>query len=564
MNRKFHVHLFQALAPLALMLLVGVTHADFVVTAVEGNTLLNMLILLVGGTGSLLWIQRLLHANRERLILIRFAAEVRDGAEMNALLEEPWTQKRACRGYLESLASTGGKLSSSLDQAAIENEIEQMRGEFESRMELPAYLVGFMIAMGLLGTFVGLLETLTGISGMLDGMVNTPAGESIDSEFLKLVSQLRKPLAGMGIAFSASMFGLLGSLLLGTMQMTVRRFTKTVVNDAHELVNRLTERVRGQMVAGGVAAAPVAAGGGLSEGFMADVIGDLVNNINQLMELFHRSQDSSLAVSSRIDTLTRRLEDVITAIDSNVEAVKRTNDLLGFGPRMKETNEETLSEIRTLVSSNQDRQKVMTRLADALNGIDQKLATGNDGARNHFDLVGNINVQSLAKLDEAVGVLHTVNDRTSDSESKLDRKLQGLATTTTAISTALQQLTSKLGEVASTGQTQITNANSAQQMLRDASAEVQSLLGALQEKMQKIQEVEIGATRHLYGIKEAVDSMNTSLDPLKGLSQGVARQTSVLEATLEEMRTSQRNMVRELRTELREASREAARQAVPG
>ena len=70
------------------------------------------------------------------------------------------------------------------------------------------------------------------------------------------------------------------------------------------------------------------------------------------------------------------------------------------------------------------------------------------------------------------------------------------------------------------------------------------------------QEVEIGATRHLYGIKEAVDNMGSSLEPLKGLSQGVARQTSVLEATLEEMRTSQRNLVRELRTELREAARQ--------
>ena len=559
MNRKFRVHLFQALAPLALMLLVGGTHAEFVITAIEGNVLLNSMILMVGLIGAVLWILRLIHANQERQTLIRFEAEVREGASMKELLETPWSQTHACRGYLESLASTGGKLSSSLDQAAIEAEIEHLRGEFDSRMELPGYLVGFMVAMGLLGTFVGLLETLTGISGMLDGMVNNPAGgESIDSEFLKLVGELRKPLAGMGIAFSASMFGLLGSLLLGSMQMTVRRFTKTVVNDAHDLVNRLTERVRGQVVAGGAPAAAAAAGGGagISEGFMTDVVGELVNNINQLMELFHRSQDSALAVSSRIDNLTRRLDDVIGAVESNMEAVKRTNDLLGFGPRMKETNEEALAEIRTLVSSSQDRQKVMTRLADAMISIDQKLSTGNEGARSHFDLVGNVNVQSLAKLDEAVGILHAVNDRTSDSESKLDRKMQALATTTTSISTALQQMTSKIGEVAATGQTQITNANSAQQVLRDASSEVQSLLGAVQEKIQKLQEVEIGATRHLYGIKEAVDNMGSSLEPLKGLSQGVARQTSVLEATLEEMRTSQRNLVRELRTELREAARQ--------
>jgi methyl-accepting chemotaxis protein len=556
-NRKFLVHLFQSIAPLALMILVGGTHTDFIMTAVKGNAVLNSLIVLVGLIGTVLWIAQLLNANRERLTLVRFETEVQDGASMTALLEEPWTQGRSCRGYLESVASTGGKLSSSLDQSAIDAEIEHMRGEFDSRMELPAYLVGFMIALGLLGTFIGLLETLTGISGMLDGMVNTPTGESIDSEFLKLVGQLRKPLSGMGIAFSASMFGLLGSLLLGSIQMTVRRFTKTVINDAHEMVNRLTERVRGHSGTG-VAAGAAPTHGGVSQEFMSDIIGDLVNNIGQLMEMFHRSQDSSLAVSSRIDNLTRRLEDVIGAIDSNVEAVRRTNDLLGFGPRMKETNEETLTEIRALLSSSQDRQKIMTRLADAMTSIDQKLSAGNDGARSHFDLVGNINVQTLAKLDEAVGVLHDVNDRTSDSESKLDRKMQALATTTTSISTALQQLTSKMGEMTATGQTQITNASAAQQMLRDASNDVQGLLGGLQEKMQKIQEVEIGANRHLYGIKESVDTMGTLLEPLKTLSQGVSRQTSVLEATLEEMRTSQRNLVRDLRTELREASRQVS------
>jgi len=70
--------------------------------------------------------------------------------------------------------------------------------------------------------------------------------------------------------------------------------------------------------------------------------------------------------------------------------------------------------------------------------------------------------------------------------------------------------------------------------------------------------VEIGANRHLYGIKESVDTMGTLLEPLKTLSQGVSRQTSVLEATLEEMRTSQRNLVRDLRTELREASRQVS------
>lgn len=556
MKKRFGVHLFQALAPLALMLLLGVTHIEFFISAVEGNTILNGAILLAGLTGTTLWVLRLKHAYDEALAIERFAAEVKEGRAMKELVEEPWLTSRSVIGYLENLAQTNGKLASQLDQTAIDHELERLQAEFESKMELPGFLVGFMIAMGLLGTFIGLLETLTGISSMLDGMVNGP-GESIDSEFLKLVGQLRQPLAGMGIAFSASMFGLLGSLQLGVMQQTVKRYTKTVLNDAHELMNRLVQRVSvpAGAVGGAAVAAAAARGGGVSEAFLTDFMTEISSSMNQLMELFHRSQDASLNMTTRVDNLARRLEDVAGAIETNVEAVKRTNDLLGFGPRMKETNEEVLSEIRTLLTSSQERQKSMVRLVDAMTSIDQKLSASNDGSRSHFELVGNLNVQSLAKLEEAVGVLHEVNDRTSDSETKLDRKMQNLTTATTAIGTTLQQLVAKIGELSTAGQTQLNNANSMQMMLRDASGDIQGLLKEVQEKLQKVQEVEIGATRHLYGIKEAVDGMGASLEPLKGLSQGVSKQTSLLEATLEEMRTSQRNLVRELRTELREASR---------
>jgi len=555
---KFRANLVQVLAPLVLLVVVGLTHSGFVMMAVEGNPLLNLMILGVALAGAVLWITNLVGAERERQALERYSKEVVDGGDMLALLDEPWLRGRMVRNYLLNIASTGGKLSSSLDQSAIDKELDHLQAEFDSRMDLPSFLVGFMIAMGLLGTFIGLLETLTGISGMLDGMVNTPTGDSVESEFLKLVAQLRHPLAGMGIAFSASMFGLLGSLMLGMMQMTVRRFARGVLTDARDLLNRVVERVRGPVGAvavdaGGGSRNP---GGGFSETFLSTFITDLTTNMNQLIELFHRSQDSSLAMVGRVDNLAQRLEEVAGAIESNVEAVRRTNDLLGFGPRMKETNEEMLAEVRALLANNQDRQKSVMRLLDTLNAIDQKMSASNDGTRSHFDMVGTFNAQNLAKLDEAVGVLHAVNDLTSDSGSKMDRRLQALSTVTTNIGATLQQMTSKLGDVATTSQSQITALATMQQVLRDSAAEAQSLLGGLQEKMQRVQEVEIGATRHLYGIKEAFDAMNSALEPLKGMAQGVAKQTSLLEATLEEMRMSQKNFVRELRAEMREVTRQ--------
>ncbi|HVI53373.1 MAG TPA: hypothetical protein VM661_19345 [Candidatus Sulfotelmatobacter sp.] len=557
-KNRYEVFLAQALAPFILVLLTALTHLDFVLMAIAGNTFLNASIIVVGALGSTLMILRIWDMHRERKVLFRFQTETRGGADMKGLLEAPWLSGRVMHRYLDNIAQTGGELSSALDQQAIETELHDLQGEFDSRMEFPGFLVGFMIAMGLLGTFIGLLETLTGISSMLDGMVNSPANDSVEAEFLKLVGQLRKPLAGMGVAFSASMFGLVGSLVLGLIQVTVRRYTKVVMSDARDLLHELTERVRGVAVAtqGAAAGQPTSTHGGVSQEFLSDFLAELIGNMNSLMELFNRSQDAALAQTGRIDSLSTRMEEVAGAIDNNVEAAKRTNDLLGFGPRMKETNEAVLTEIRSLLTSGQEQQKALVRAVDTLSSIDQKLANSNDGSRNHYETIGQLNTQSLAKLDEAVGILHDVNDRTSDSETKMDRKLQGLNATANSIAVALQGLSQKLSEVATVSQSQLTNQGSTQVLFRDASSEVQGMLKELQDKIQKLQEVEIGATRHLYGIKESFDNLGGALESLKGLSQGVAKQTSLLEATLEEMRTSQRNFARELRAELRELARE--------
>lgn len=560
-NKQFTIFLLQALAPVALVLIVGLSYSHFVAMAVRGNPVLNSFILLFAAAGAYLMLTRLVLANREHVALKRFLAAVDGGAKMSVALEEPWLRGRLMRRYLDHIAQTDGKLHSQLDQRAIESEYESLKAEFDSQMEMPGFLVGFMIALGLLGTFIGLLETLTGISGMLDGLSNGAVTESIDTEFLRLVGELRKPLAGMGIAFSASMFGLVGSLVLGIMQLSVRRFTRLVLSDAHAALQNLTDRVSAPVQQTRLAAAGVPAAG-VSTEFLSEFLTELLTNTNAMQDLFHRSQDASLSVSQRVDMLARKLDDLAQSIESNVDAVKRTNDLLGFGPRMKETNEEMLSEIRSLLVSGQDRQKAMVRMIDSLNAIDQKLLAANDTTRGHYDFVGNVNTQSLSKLDEAVGVLHAVNDRASDSETKLDRRLQALATATTNIAGNLQQLAAKMGELSSVGQSQLTAQNSGQMTLREASTEVQSLLKELQDKMQKIQEVDIGATRHLWEIKEGFGNIASSLEYLKGMSQGVGRQTSLLEATLEEMRNQQRNLIRELRSEMREIGRGAARQAL--
>ena len=394
---------------------------------------------------------------------------------------------------------------------------------------------------------------LTESAGMLDGMVG--GSGSLEEEFVRLVGELRKPLAGMGIAFSASMFGLVSSLMLGMMLLTVRRYVRRVMSDARTAFNQLVERVRGPLPT----AMAAAARGGVSEAFLTDFMAELLGNINDLQELFHRSQDSQMQMTTRVDGLAKRLEQVSTAIEGNVAASKKTNDLLGFGPRMKETNEAMLGELQAMVSAHADTAKVNARLVDVLNAIDQKLAIGNDTQRLLQDAQGTVGRDTLTKIDEAVGLLHAVNDRGADTENRLDRRLQALAGSSTAVASGIQQLAVKINEVASISQSQLANSGVVQQAVRDAVVETLSAFKDLSDRLKKIEEIDVGGSRHLWEIKENFGSMGAALEPLGAIAQGIGHQSTVLEATLEEMRTSQRTLVRDLQKEFREVTRELSR-----
>lgn len=79
-----------------------------------------------------------------------------------------------------------------------------------------SYISGILVMLGLLGTFLGLLGTIDSVGAALGGMGNMGQGGEVTSEDMNMfISSLAAPLEGMGLAFSSSLFGLSGSLLIG-------------------------------------------------------------------------------------------------------------------------------------------------------------------------------------------------------------------------------------------------------------------------------------------------------------------------------------------------------------
>jgi hypothetical protein len=88
----------------------------------------------------------------------------------------------------------------------------------DDQRALVRYLVGALVLLGLIGTFYGLLLTIAGVREVIGGLA---ANQATDTMALigEFKDRLAAPLGGMGTAFSASLFGLLGALSLGFLEL---------------------------------------------------------------------------------------------------------------------------------------------------------------------------------------------------------------------------------------------------------------------------------------------------------------------------------------------------------
>jgi hypothetical protein len=94
--------------------------------------------------------------------------------------------------------------------------LDSIATRLDEARDLSRYMTGLLVFLGLLGTFWGLIETVSSVGNFLGGLrVGGDAGVIFDA----LKEGLAAPLSGMGIAFSSSLFGLAGSLVLGFLDL---------------------------------------------------------------------------------------------------------------------------------------------------------------------------------------------------------------------------------------------------------------------------------------------------------------------------------------------------------
>ncbi len=117
--------------------------------------------------------------------------------------------------------------------------LDSIQMRLDEDRELSRYLVSLLIFLGLLGTFWGLLQTVSAVADTIRNLNVSSANTGVIFEDLK--AGLAAPLGGMGTAFSSSLFGLSGSLILGFLDLQAGQAQNMFYNDLEDWLSTVTD-----------------------------------------------------------------------------------------------------------------------------------------------------------------------------------------------------------------------------------------------------------------------------------------------------------------------------------
>jgi hypothetical protein len=223
--------------------------------------------------------------------------------------------------------------SLSLSTTAMRTLMDSIGSRLDEARETSRYLIGLLVFLGLLGTFWGLLETISSVGKTISSL--DPKAADTANLFEELKSGLSEPLRGMGTAFSASLFGLAGSLILGFLDLQASQAHNRFYNELEEWLSQITELTPGAGAdpAGGdlrqaiveirrkveALGADLQSGDGAAVGEAARSLQQLTQGIEQLVQQMRAEQkvvrewvDDQAQQQSDTAALLRQLSDTLS------------------------------------------------------------------------------------------------------------------------------------------------------------------------------------------------------------------------------------------------------------
>ena len=221
--------------------------------------------------------------------------------------------------------ATGRASLSTLSMTSI---LDSISSRLDESRETSRYLIGLLIFLGLLGTFWGLLKTIVAVQDVIQGLSATSDTAAL---FGDLIAGLQAPLSGMGTAFSSSLFGLAGALILGFLDLQTGQAQNRFYNDLEEWLSSITRLSSGLGSVGGDQSVPA---------YVAALLEQTAESLDQLQRTISRGEDGRTSANSALLSLADRLATLTDQMRAEQDLmVKLVESQMEIRPVLKQLGE---------------------------------------------------------------------------------------------------------------------------------------------------------------------------------------------------------------------------------
>ncbi len=204
-------------------------------------------------------------------------------------------QPRVLGPMARMLGERRGRVS--LSTLTMRTLLDGIQIRIDEAHDLSRYLVGLLIFLGLLGTFWGLAETVGAVGDTIAGL-QAQTGSSVDL-LQQLQASLERPLAGMGTAFTSSLFGLAASLVVGFLELQSSQAHNRFMQDLEEWLAGMT-KLSGGSVGGGD-------GEGSVPAYVQALLEHTADSLDNLQRTLTRNEEERQAITDSLGQIGDRL-----------------------------------------------------------------------------------------------------------------------------------------------------------------------------------------------------------------------------------------------------------------
>ena len=200
------------------------------------------------------------------------------------------------------LRSRGAKMT--ISASSSRSILETVETRIEEARDITRYITSLLVFLGLLGTFYGLATTVPAVVETIRSL-NPQEGEGGADVFTRLMSGLEGQLGGMGTAFSSSLLGLMGSLIVGLLELFANHGQNRFIRELENWLSTITR----------LGFSGAEGEGGTDASVMAQLGEHLAQQSDALQTMLEGAQLMNAETESRLSEMVARIGHLVEAVD---------------------------------------------------------------------------------------------------------------------------------------------------------------------------------------------------------------------------------------------------------